>query len=148
MSLTEAMGLAIAALAGQGDGSNAEPVTADQLEVALLERNRPHRAFRRLTGAAPRCAAGRGQVAAPAGASAASNGAAQQRPAAAGSAAGDGQRPATVRLAATPTAQVTGRLSCRSVRLRWQCAGGDAPGAWAVVTRARSGGLLASWQED
>jgi proteasome alpha subunit len=50
MSLTEAMGLAIAALAGQGDG-NAEPVTANQLEVALLERNRPHRAFRRLTGA-------------------------------------------------------------------------------------------------
>ena len=50
MSLTEAMGLAIAALAGQGDGS-AEPVTANQLEVALLERNRPHRAFRRLTGA-------------------------------------------------------------------------------------------------
>jgi proteasome alpha subunit len=50
MSPTEAMGLAIAALAGQGDG-NAEPVTANQLEVALLERNRPHRAFRRLTGA-------------------------------------------------------------------------------------------------
>jgi proteasome alpha subunit len=50
MSLTEAMALAIAALAGQGDG-NAEPVTANQLEVALLERNRPHRAFRRLTGA-------------------------------------------------------------------------------------------------
>ena len=50
MSLTEAMGLAIAALAGQGDG-NAEPVAANQLEVALLERNRPHRAFRRLTGA-------------------------------------------------------------------------------------------------
>jgi proteasome alpha subunit len=50
MSLTEAMGLAIASLASQGDG-NAEPVTANQLEVALLERNRPHRAFRRLTGA-------------------------------------------------------------------------------------------------
>ncbi len=51
MSLTEAMNLAIAALAGQGDGTNAEPVTGDQLEAALLERNRPHRAFRRLTGA-------------------------------------------------------------------------------------------------
>src|SRR5580700_69858 len=50
MSLTEAMGLAIASLAGQGDG-NAEPLTSGQLEVALLERNRPHRAFRRLTGA-------------------------------------------------------------------------------------------------
>jgi proteasome alpha subunit len=51
MSLTEAMNLAIAALAGQGDGTNPEPVTGDQLEAALLERSRPHRAFRRLTGA-------------------------------------------------------------------------------------------------
>ena len=50
MSLTEAMRLAIAALAGQGDG-NAEPITGSQLEAALLERSRPHRAFRRLTGA-------------------------------------------------------------------------------------------------
>jgi len=50
MSLTEAMGLAIASLAGQGDG-NSEPVTSGQLEVALLERTRPHRAFRRLHGA-------------------------------------------------------------------------------------------------
>jgi proteasome alpha subunit len=50
MSLTEAMRLAIASLAGQGDG-NSEPVTSGQLEVALLERTRPHRAFRRLTGA-------------------------------------------------------------------------------------------------
>jgi proteasome alpha subunit len=51
MSLTDAMNLAIAALAGQGDGTNAEPVTGDQLEAALLERSRSHRAFRRLTGA-------------------------------------------------------------------------------------------------
>jgi proteasome alpha subunit len=50
MSLTEAMRLAMASLAGQGDG-NSEPVTSGQLEVALLERSRPHRAFRRLTGA-------------------------------------------------------------------------------------------------
>jgi len=50
MSLIEAMRLAIASLAGQGDG-NSEPVTSGQLEVALLERSRPHRAFRRLTGA-------------------------------------------------------------------------------------------------
>ncbi len=50
MSLTEAMALAIAALAGQGDGNSAETVTGDQLEAALLERNRTHRAFRRLTG--------------------------------------------------------------------------------------------------
>jgi proteasome alpha subunit len=51
MSLTEAMTLAIAALSGQGDGTNHEPVTSSQLEVALLERTRTHRAFRRLTGA-------------------------------------------------------------------------------------------------
>ena len=49
MSLTAAMTLAIAALSGQGDGAN-EPVTSGQLEVALLERSRTHRAFRRLTG--------------------------------------------------------------------------------------------------
>ena len=51
MSLTEAMTLAIASLAGQGDGANSEPLTSGQLEVALLERTREHRAFRRLTGA-------------------------------------------------------------------------------------------------
>jgi proteasome alpha subunit len=50
LSLTEAMRLAIAALASQGDG-NTEPITGSQLEAALLERSRPHRAFRRLTGA-------------------------------------------------------------------------------------------------
>jgi len=50
MSLTEAMRLAIAALASQNDGST-EPITGSQLEAALLERSRPHRAFRRLTGA-------------------------------------------------------------------------------------------------
>jgi proteasome alpha subunit len=51
MSLTDAMRLAIAALAGQGDGNSAEPITSSQLEAALLERSRTHRAFRRLTGA-------------------------------------------------------------------------------------------------
>jgi proteasome alpha subunit len=51
MSLTAAMTLAIAALSGQADGASAEPVTSSQLEVALLERSRTHRAFRRLTGA-------------------------------------------------------------------------------------------------
>jgi proteasome alpha subunit len=49
MSLTEAMRLAIASLANQ-DGTNSEPVTGGQLEVALLDRARTHRAFRRLTG--------------------------------------------------------------------------------------------------
>jgi len=50
LSLTEAMRLAIAALSSQGDGGT-EPITGSQLEAALLERSRPHRAFRRLTGA-------------------------------------------------------------------------------------------------
>ncbi len=51
MSLTEAMRLAIAALAGQGEPNGSEASLDDQLEVALLERARPHRAFRRITGA-------------------------------------------------------------------------------------------------
>jgi proteasome alpha subunit len=50
MSLSDAFTLAIAALAGPGNGDRAE-LTASQLEVALLDRGRPHRAFRRLTGA-------------------------------------------------------------------------------------------------
>jgi proteasome alpha subunit len=86
MSLTEAMGLAIAALAGQGDG-NAEPVAANQLEVALLERNRPHRAFRRLTGARLDALLAEARPAA-AGATAASNGASADQPAADGEPAG------------------------------------------------------------
>jgi proteasome alpha subunit len=49
MSLTDAMRLVIASLANQ-DGTNPEPVTGGQLEVALLDRTRTHRAFRRLTG--------------------------------------------------------------------------------------------------
>jgi len=50
MSLTEAMGVALAALAVQNEGNSPEPVTGDQLEAALLERSRTHRAFRRLAG--------------------------------------------------------------------------------------------------
>jgi proteasome alpha subunit len=50
MALSEAMRLTIASMANP-EGTNAEPVTSGQLEVALLERNRTHRAFRRLTGA-------------------------------------------------------------------------------------------------
>jgi len=50
MSLTDAMRLAIASLASQGDGT-AEPLTSGELEVCLLERDRAHRAFRRITGA-------------------------------------------------------------------------------------------------
>ncbi|HEV3380485.1 MAG TPA: proteasome subunit alpha [Trebonia sp.] len=63
MSLTEALGAALAALAAPPAGSsgssasaanatngNAE-LTADQLEVAILDRARAHRTFRRLHGA-------------------------------------------------------------------------------------------------
>jgi proteasome alpha subunit len=52
LSLTEAMGLAISALAVQNDSGTAETtLTSDQLEAALLDRSRTHRAFRRLSGA-------------------------------------------------------------------------------------------------
>jgi proteasome alpha subunit len=85
MSLTEAMRLAIASLAGQGDG-NSEPMTSGQLEVALLERSRPHRAFRRLAGA--RLDALLADIRPPGGARGpAANGAASGS----GSAGGDGQ---------------------------------------------------------
>jgi len=49
MGLPAAMHLAIASLAGQGS-AGAEPLTSGELEVALLERDRPHRAFRRIIG--------------------------------------------------------------------------------------------------
>src|SRR5208282_2362385 len=50
MTLAEAFALAIAALAaGQGNGDRSD-VTATQLEVAVLDRGRAHRMFRRLTG--------------------------------------------------------------------------------------------------
>jgi proteasome alpha subunit len=52
LSLTEAMGLAISALAVQNDAGAAETtIASDQLEAAILERSRAHRAFRRLSGA-------------------------------------------------------------------------------------------------
>lgn len=50
MSLAEAMRLAIASLAGQDENNAPEPITADQLEAAILDRSRIRRAFRRLTG--------------------------------------------------------------------------------------------------
>jgi proteasome alpha subunit len=56
MSLTEALGAALEALAappstsgGNGNGGSAE-LTADDLEVAILDRGRAHRTFRRLQG--------------------------------------------------------------------------------------------------
>src|SRR5258708_14800402 len=54
MTLARAFDVAIAALASQGNGDRQE-ITAAQLEVALLDRGREHRTFRRLTG--PRLAA-------------------------------------------------------------------------------------------
>jgi proteasome alpha subunit len=50
MTLVEAMGAAAAALSGQGNDERPE-ITAAQLEVAVLDRSRAHRTFRRLTGA-------------------------------------------------------------------------------------------------
>jgi proteasome alpha subunit len=56
MSLTEALGAALEALAapsssnsGNGNGGSAE-LTANDLEVAILDRGRAHRTFRRLQG--------------------------------------------------------------------------------------------------
>ncbi|HXZ69598.1 MAG TPA: proteasome subunit alpha, partial [Streptosporangiaceae bacterium] len=50
MPLSGALGAALAALAGQGNGESSE-INASQLEVAVLVRGRAHRTFRRLTGA-------------------------------------------------------------------------------------------------
>jgi proteasome alpha subunit len=50
MPLSAALAAALAALAGQGHGETSE-INATQLEVAVLVRGRPHRAFRRLSGA-------------------------------------------------------------------------------------------------
>jgi proteasome alpha subunit len=50
MTLVEALRVATAALAGQANDERPE-ITAAQLEVAVLDRSRPHRMFRRLTGA-------------------------------------------------------------------------------------------------
>jgi proteasome alpha subunit len=53
MSLTEALGAALAALAAPPSPGNGEQpeMAASQLEVAVLDRSRPHRQFRRLQGA-------------------------------------------------------------------------------------------------
>ena len=50
MTLAGALGVATSALAGQANDERRE-VTAAQLEVAVLDRSRAHRTFRRLTGA-------------------------------------------------------------------------------------------------
>jgi proteasome alpha subunit len=50
LPLARALTVAIAGIAGQQNGDRPE-VTASQLEVAVLDRSRAHRTFRRLTGA-------------------------------------------------------------------------------------------------
>jgi proteasome alpha subunit len=50
MAVAGALGAAIAALAGQGNGDRGE-IKASQLEVAVLVRGRAHRTFRRIRGA-------------------------------------------------------------------------------------------------
>ncbi|GIJ46651.1 proteasome subunit alpha [Virgisporangium aliadipatigenens] len=53
LSLAEALAVAIEALGSVGgDGGNARDIPATQLEVAVLDRRRPGRTFRRITGAA------------------------------------------------------------------------------------------------
>jgi proteasome alpha subunit len=49
MSIGAALGAAIAALSGQGNGG--DDINASQLEVAVLARGRAHRTFRRVRGA-------------------------------------------------------------------------------------------------
>jgi len=50
MPIEAALGAAIAALSGQGNGERSE-INASQLEVAVLARGRVHRTFRRIRGA-------------------------------------------------------------------------------------------------
>jgi proteasome alpha subunit len=50
MAIGAALGAAIAALSGQGNGERGE-INASQLEVAVLARGRAHRSFRRIRGA-------------------------------------------------------------------------------------------------
>ncbi len=47
LTVSRALGTAITALSGNGEGSE---INASQLEVAMLMRGRPHRAFRRISG--------------------------------------------------------------------------------------------------
>ena len=50
MTIGAALGAAIAALSGQGNGERGE-INGSQLEVAVLARGRAHRSFRRIRGA-------------------------------------------------------------------------------------------------
>ena len=50
--LSEAVKIAVDALKADGNGSDARSLGPDTLEVAILDVNRPRRAFRRITGSA------------------------------------------------------------------------------------------------
>ena len=51
-SLADAVSIAVGALTASSDGSEPRALGPSTLEVALLDANRPRRAFRRVTGAA------------------------------------------------------------------------------------------------
>jgi proteasome alpha subunit len=51
-SLSEAVAIAVTALSAGGNGSEPRTLGAATLEVAILDANRPRRAFRRITGSA------------------------------------------------------------------------------------------------
>lgn len=51
MSLRQVLGLCLELLSDAGDGSTETPLTPERLEVAILDRHRPRRTFRRLVGA-------------------------------------------------------------------------------------------------
>jgi proteasome alpha subunit len=70
LSLAEAMKLVMSALAVQSEDGGPETFTADQLEAALLDRSRTHRAFRRLSGPRLDALLAEARAAAPIGASA------------------------------------------------------------------------------
>jgi proteasome alpha subunit len=50
LDLSEVLGLAVRALGAGAEGAEPRAIPANQLEVAVLDRTRPRRAFRRLTG--------------------------------------------------------------------------------------------------
>jgi proteasome alpha subunit len=52
LDLAGAVGVAVRALSVSGNGNPGELLTVDKLEVAVLDRERPRRAFRRISGAA------------------------------------------------------------------------------------------------
>jgi proteasome alpha subunit len=96
LAISEALAAAIAALSSQGGGNGERnDINASQLEVAALVRGRPHRTFRRITGARleellSQAPAGGGDAAGANGSAAASNGSASNG-ASGNGASGDGE---------------------------------------------------------